>query len=92
MASNSSPRKITVTTRTSRPTGRQVPQLRISGAWLGQAGFSPGTALDVAVSQGMLVITVAVDAAPPYPVLVWRAVADLRREYRRRFPSIGSGG
>lgn len=92
MARNRSLRKLTVTARSSRPTSRQVPQIRLCGAWLGQAGFSPGTRLDVAVSQGMLVITVAADAVPPDPEQVRKAVADLQREYRRRFPGLRSGG
>jgi hypothetical protein len=80
-------RRLTVTTRASWPTYRQVPQVRMCGAWLAQAGFTPGTFLDIEVHQGLLVIKVAaVSAKPPDPEVVRRAVADLRREYARRFP------
>jgi Toxin SymE, type I toxin-antitoxin system len=80
-------RKLTVTTRGSWPHYRQVPQVRMSGDWLGHAGFKPGTFLDVAVSEGMLVITVAaVNAIQPDPEIIRKAVVDLQREYARRFP------
>jgi hypothetical protein len=79
-------RKFTVTIRTTWPTYRQVPQIRMCGAWLEQAGFTPGTFLDVEVSKGMLVITYARFAGDPDPEIVRKAVKDLQREYRRRFP------
>jgi len=80
-------RRLTVTTRASWPHYRQVPQVRMCGDWLAQAGFTPGTFLDIAVYNGMLVIKVAaVNAIQPDPELVRRAVADLRREYVSRFP------
>jgi hypothetical protein len=77
---------VTVTADRSWPTCRQVPQIRMRGAWLGQAGFLPGTWLDVAVSAGMLVISVAADPIQPDPELVKRAMEELQRDDRRRFP------
>jgi hypothetical protein len=80
-------RRLTVTKRSTWPDYRQVPQVRMCGAWLAQAGFTPGTFLDIEVHHGLLVIKVAaVNARPPDPEVVRRAVADLRREYARRFP------
>jgi hypothetical protein len=79
-------RKLTVTTMSSGRTHRQVPQIRMSGAWLWQAGFTPGAWLDVVVSQGMLVIAVAADPIQPDPELVRQAMEDLQRDDRRRFP------
>jgi hypothetical protein len=78
-------RKLTVTTKRSWPTHRQVPQIRMAGAWLWQAGFMPGTWLDVVVAQGMLVIAVAADPIQPDPELVRRAMEELQRDGRRRF-------
>jgi hypothetical protein len=78
-------RKLTVTTRHSWPTYREVPQVRMCGDWLGQVGFSPGTFLDIAVAEGILVITRASFAGGPDPEVVRKAVKDLQREYRRRF-------
>ena len=34
-----------------------VPELRLSGAWLEQSGFVPGSSVDVRVSRGKLIIT-----------------------------------
>jgi Toxin SymE, type I toxin-antitoxin system len=85
-------RKFTVTTRSSWPTYRQVPQIRMCGAWLAQAGFTPGTFLDVEVSEGMLVIRYARFAGDPDPEIVRKAIKDLQREYRRRFPKRRSKG
>jgi hypothetical protein len=79
-------RKLTVTTRNSWPTYRRVPQIRMCGAWIGRAGFTPGTFLDIAVSKGVLVITVAAFAGGPEPEIVRKAVEDLWRESRHRSP------
>jgi Toxin SymE, type I toxin-antitoxin system len=78
-------RKLTVTNRSSWPTYRQVPQIRMCGDWLGQVGFAPGTFLDIAVSEGMLVITLASFAGGPDSEMVRKALDNLQREYRRRF-------
>jgi Toxin SymE, type I toxin-antitoxin system len=78
-------RTLTVTTRASWPTYRQVPQVRMCGDWLGHIGFMPGTFLDIAVAEGMLVITRASFAGGPDSELVRKALDDLQREYRRRF-------
>jgi len=79
-------RKLTVTTRSSWPTSRLVPQVRMSGAYLARVGFTPGTVLDVAVSHGVLVISVARFAGGPDPVTIKKAVEELQREWKRRFP------
>jgi hypothetical protein len=76
-------RRLTVTNRGQH--GELVPQVRMCGAWLRRAGFTPGTFLDVGASQGILVIAVAADAIPPDADLVKRAMEELQREYRRRF-------
>jgi len=78
-------RRLTVTTRASWPRYRQVPQIRMCGDWLGRVGFAPGTFLDIAVSEGMLVITRASFAGGPDSELVRKALDGLQREYRRRF-------
>ncbi|HXO41385.1 MAG TPA: SymE family type I addiction module toxin [Thermoanaerobaculia bacterium] len=78
-------RRLTVTNRSSWPTYRQVPQIRMCGDWLGQVGFMAGTFLDIAVAEGILVITRASFAGGPDPEVVRKAVEDLQREYRRRF-------
>jgi len=54
-------RRYTITNR-QRETGR-VPELRMSGRWLGLAGFAAGCRLAVAVECGRLVVTVV--AQPP---------------------------
>jgi hypothetical protein len=79
-------RKLTVTNRSSWPTYRQVPQVRMCGDWLGRVGFAPGTFLDIAVAEGMLVITRASFAGGPDSELVRKALDNLQQEYRRRFP------
>jgi hypothetical protein len=78
-------RKLTVTNRSSWPTYRQVPQIRMCGDWLGHVGFMPGTFLDIAVAEGMLVVTRASFAGGPDPEMVRKALDRLQREYRRRF-------
>lgn len=85
MAKERKLRTFTVTTRSSWPHYRQVPQIRMCGDWLGQAGFTPGTFLDIAVAEGMLVITRASFAGGPDSELVRKALDNLQREYRRRF-------
>jgi hypothetical protein len=45
----------------------------------------PGTYLDIAVAEGMLVITRASFAGGPDSELVRKALDNLQREYRRRF-------
>jgi hypothetical protein len=57
-------RKMTVLNRYRDPRGGPVPELRLAGKWLGQAGFAPGTRVSIAVEQGRLVVTVAAPARP----------------------------
>ena len=35
---------------------REVPQIRIQGKWLSEAGFEPGTAMNVVCEAGKLII------------------------------------
>ncbi len=86
MPTRRSLRKITVTTKTTWPKYRRVPQVRMTGDWLARAGFAPGTWLDVTVSDGMLVITVARSVRLPGPEQVQEVMETLQREYGRRFP------
>lgn len=76
-------RRLTVTNRSQG--GHLVPQVRMCGAWLGQAGLTPGTFLDIAVVEGILVITRASFAGGPDPEMVRKALDRLQREYRRRY-------
>jgi Toxin SymE, type I toxin-antitoxin system len=56
-------RRYTMTNR-KREHGAPTPELRMSGLWLGRAGFEAGSRLSIAVRRGRLVVTVA---APPGP-------------------------
>ncbi len=38
-------------------TGKEVPWLTVSGAWLAAAGFSAGQQVEISIKQGQLVIT-----------------------------------
>jgi hypothetical protein len=61
-------RLYTVTNR-NRENGGPVPELRMSGKWLGVAGFAPGSLLSVCVTDNRLVVTVV---ARPRPLLCRR--------------------
>ncbi len=51
-------RKSTVGTRNAQLTYSyvQIPQLRLEGKWLADAGFDPGTKVTVEVKKGRLVL------------------------------------
>ena len=58
------PRCYTVTNR-NREGGRgPVPELRLSGRWLGRAGFAPGSLLAVRVERCRLVVTITARPRP----------------------------
>jgi hypothetical protein len=57
-------RTLTVTRRGTRSLDHKVPQVRLSGDWLGRAGFPPGSLLAVAVEPGRLVVTVEARPRP----------------------------
>jgi toxic protein SymE len=55
-------RRYTVTNR-NRENG-PVPELRMSGRWLAQAGFAPGSRLAIVVEHGRLVVTITARPRP----------------------------
>jgi hypothetical protein len=57
-------RTLTVLNRTRFPKCNLVPDVRMSGYWLGRAGFLPGSRFSVTVAPGRLVVKVI---APPGP-------------------------
>jgi hypothetical protein len=57
-------RTLTVTNRSSWPSYRRVPEVRLSGEWLRRAGFSPGCIVAVAVENDRLVVTVEARPKP----------------------------
>jgi hypothetical protein len=80
MTSEAEVRRYTVTNRgrmsdrerppwVRRERAEPVPEIRLSGKWLGRAGFLPGSKVEVRVRPGCIVVFVT---APPDP------------EYRRK--------
>jgi hypothetical protein len=65
--------------------GKVVPEICMSGAWVGDAWFAPGCKLAVTVRLGSLLVTI-VERPPEEVKRVRAAVESLQREYRRRFP------
>ena len=51
-------RKTTLQKRYRYGDGRIVPELRLSGVWLEEIGFTGAQRVDVSISRGKLVITV----------------------------------
>lgn len=58
------PRRYTVTNRYREETNSNVPELRMSGKWLGRAGFAPGSILAIQVTANRLVVTVIARPRP----------------------------
>lgn len=58
------PRRYTVTNRFRQETNTCVPELRMSGRWLGRAGFVPGSLLAIQVTANRLVVTVIARPRP----------------------------
>lgn len=58
------PRRYTVTNRYREETDSHVPELRMSGKWLGRAGFAPGSILAIQVTANRLVVTVIARPRP----------------------------
>jgi hypothetical protein len=58
-----------------------VPEIRLAGTWLAEAGFAPGTRVKIAARRGRLVVTIA--APPPLrdedAALVEQLMADVER-------------
>ena len=50
-------RKTTLQKRYRYGDGRVVPELRLSGVWLEEMGFTGGQKLDISVSKDRLIIT-----------------------------------
>ncbi|MFC3197323.1 SymE family type I addiction module toxin [Parapedobacter deserti] len=50
-------RKTTLQKRYRYGDGKVVPELRLSGVWLEEIGFTGGKKVDVRISRGKLVIT-----------------------------------
>lgn len=53
----SSSRHITVSSASTYPDYTRIPAIHLKGKWLEAAGFSTGTALDVKVMNGCIVLT-----------------------------------
>lgn len=57
-------RRLTVVTRYREQRGR-VPEIRMGGSWLIQAGFPAGSRLAITVTPGHLVVKVVAPPTPP---------------------------